>query len=139
MLKDSKVNIKIKLASYWIALMFLYIYNDILSLYQPGHVGELAEGHSQGMYFTQPILFGSAVLMALPGLMVILSVTLKARLNYSLNIIIGIFHIVVLIATQFIGEQDVWLYWRFYEFLEFILLLVIIRSAWIGCSVQNSE
>ena len=130
MSKVSKLDIRIKLAFYWIALMFLYIYNDILSLYQPGHVGELAEGHSQGMYFTQPILFGAAVLMALPGLMVILSVTLKANTNSMLNIIIGVFHILVLIATQFIGQEDTWLYWRFYELLELIVLLLIIISAW---------
>ncbi len=130
MLIDSKINIKTKLALFWIALMFLYIYNDILSLYQPGHVGELAEGYSQGMRFTQPILFAAAILMALPGLMVLLCATLKARANRLVNISMGIFHILVLIATQFIGEQDAWLYWRFYELLELILLFLIIRVAW---------
>jgi len=130
MLEDLKINIKIKLTSYWIALMFLYIYNDILSLYQPGHVKELVEGHLQGIYFTQSILFGAAVLMALPGLMVLLSVTLKARVNRLLNIIAGIFHILVLITTQFIGDGDTWYYWRFYELLELIVLLLIIWTAW---------
>ena len=127
---DYRVNVKVKLALFWIALMFLYIYNDILSLYQPGHVAELTEGHSQGMYFTQPILFGAAVLMALPGLMVLLSATLKVQSNRWANSIAGIFHILVLIGTQFIGEGDTWLYWRFYELLELILLLLIIRLAW---------
>ncbi|MBO0322646.1 hypothetical protein J0X14_10090 [Muricauda sp. CAU 1633] len=127
---DPKTNVKTKLAVFWIALMFLYIYNDILSLYQPGHVAELAEGYSQGMRFTQPILFGAAILMALPGLMVLLCVTLKARANRLANIIVGIFHIFVLVGTQFIGEQDAWFYWRLYELLELILLLLIIRSAW---------
>ena len=127
---DEKANVKVKLALFWTALMFLYIYNDILSLYQPGHVAELAEGHSQGMYFTEPILFGAAVLMALPGLMVMLSVTLKARSNRLVNISMGIFHILVLIATQFIGEEEPWFYWRFYELLELILLLLIIKLAW---------
>ena len=130
MLIDPKINVKIRLALFWIALMFLYIYNDILSLYQPGHVKELAEGYSQGMRFTQPILLGAAILMALPGLMVLLCVTLKARANRLVNIIIGMFHILVLIATQFIGEQDSWFYWRFYELLELILLFLIIRLAW---------
>lgn len=130
MLVDPKINVKIKLAVFWIALMFLYIYNDILSLYQPGHVAELSEGYSQGMRFTQPILFGAAILMALPGLMVLLCVTLKASANRLVNIIVGIFHIFVLVGTQFIGEQDSWFYWRLYELLELILLLLIIRSAW---------
>ena len=130
MLEDPKINVKIKLASCWIALMFLYIYNDILSLYQPGHVAELVEGHSQGIYFSQPILFGAAALMSLPGLMVLLSVTLKARGNRLVNIIVGIFHILVLIGTQFMGEGDTWFYWRFYELLELIILLLIIWTSW---------
>ncbi|RAJ11519.1 DUF6326 family protein [Arenibacter echinorum] len=130
MLENLKINVKIKLALYWIALMFLYIYNDILSLYQPGHVAELAEGHSQGVQFTPPILIGAAVLMALPGIMVLLSVTIKARANRLVNIIMAIFHILVLIATQFIGEGETWLYWRLYEILELTLLLLIIRLAW---------
>ncbi len=127
---DEKVQVKVKLALFWIALMFLYIYNDILSLYQPGHVADLSEGHSEGMIFTQPMLFGAAVLMALPGLMVLLSVTLKPRSNRLVNIIVGIFHILVLIATQFIGDEEPWWYWRFYELLELILLVLIIRMAW---------
>jgi hypothetical protein len=125
-----KIDLKIKLAMYWIALMFLYIYNDILSLYQPGHIAELAEGHSQGMHFTQPILLGAAVLMALPGLMAILSVSLKTRSNRLANMLMGTFHILILIATQFMGEGNTWFYWRFYEILELILLLQIIRLAW---------
>lgn len=130
MLEDPKINVKIKLALFWITLMFLYIYNDILSLYQPGHIEELAEGYSQGMQFTQPILVGAAILMTLPGLMVLLSVILKARVNRLVNITMGIFHILILIGTQFIGEDKPWIYWRLYEVLELILLLMIIRIAW---------
>ena len=129
-MKDPKINIKLKLALSWVALMFLYIYNDILSLYQPGHVADLAEGHSQGMVFTQSILLGAAVLMALPGLMVILSVALPARANRLANIAMGAFHILVLIGTQFIGEEAVWYYWRLYEVLELILMIYIVRMAW---------
>lgn len=129
-MEDPKINIKLKLALSWVALMFLYIYNDILSLYQPGHVADLAEGHSQGMVFTQPILFGAALLMALPGLMVLLSAMLPARANRPANLVMGIFHILVLLGTQFIGEEAVWYYWRLYEVLELILLIFIIRMAW---------
>ena len=123
---DDKVSIKVKLALFWIALMFLYIYNDILSLYQPGHVADLAAGYSEGMIFTQPLLFGAALLMALPGLMVLLSVTLKPRSNRFVNMTVGIF----LIATQFIGDEEPWWYWRFYELLELVVLLLVIKLAW---------
>ncbi len=128
--EDRKVNVKVRLALLWVALMFLYVYNDIFSMYQPGHIADLFEGHLEGVQFTQALLFGAAVLMAFPGLMVLLSLILKARANRTVNIFAGIFHILVLLGTQFVGEGETWFYWRFYELLEAIFLVVIIVSAW---------
>ena len=130
MLEDGKVHVKVKLALLWVALMFLYVYNDIFSMYQPGHVAELVEGQLEGVMFTQTLLFGAAVLMAFPGFMVLLSLTLKARANRILNIVVGILHILVLIGTQFVGEGETWFYWRFYELLEALFLALIIWTAW---------
>jgi hypothetical protein len=130
MLEDRKVNVKVKLALFWVALMFLYIYNDILSMYQPGHVADLFEGHMEGVPFTQNLLFGAAVLMALPSFMVLLSLTLKAKVNRLVNIIVGIFQILVLLGTQFVGEGETWYYWRFNELLEALFLVLIIWTAW---------
>ena len=40
-LVDIEINVKIKLALFWVALMFFYIYNDLLSMFKPGTVEEL--------------------------------------------------------------------------------------------------
>lgn len=128
--EDRKVNVKVKLALLWVALMFLYMYNDIFSMYQPGHVADLFEGHLEGVQFTQTLLIGAAVLMAFPSFMVLLSILLKARVNRIVNIIVGIFHILVLLGTQFVGEGETWFYWRFYELLEALFLVLIIWTAW---------
>ena len=130
MLEDRTVNVKVKLALLWVALMFLYIYNDIFSLFQPGHVAELVEGQLEGVQFTQSLLFGAAVLMAFPSFMVLMSLTLKARTNRLVNIVAGILHVLVLIGTQFVGEGETWYYWRFYELLEALFLALIIMTAW---------
>ena len=130
MLEDKKVNVKAKLALFWVALMFLYIYNDLFSLWQPGHIAELVEGQLEGVQFTQTLLFFAAVLMAFPSFMVLMSLTLKARANRIVNIVVGIFHILVLIGTQFVGEGETWFYWRFYELLELLFLVLIIWTAW---------
>ena len=128
--EDRRVNVKVKLALLWIALMFLYIYNDIFSMYQPGHVAELFEGHLEGVQFTQTLLFAAALLMAIPSLMVLLSIILKAKANRFVNVFVGAFHILILIGTQFVGEGETWFYWRFNELLEAFFLLVIIWTAW---------
>jgi hypothetical protein len=130
MLDDRKLNVKAKLAFLWVALMFFYIYNDIFSLWQPGHVAELVEGQLEGVQFTQTILFGGAVLMAFPSFMVFLSLTLKAKANRLVNIIVGVLHILVLVGTQFVGEGETWFYWRLYELLEALFLALIIWTAW---------
>jgi hypothetical protein len=130
MLEDKKVNVKVKLALLWVALMFLYIYNDIFSMYQPGHVADLLEGHMEGVQFTQAMLLGAALLMAFPSFMVLLSLLLKAKANRIVNIVVGIFHILVLVGTQFVGEGETWLYWRLNELLEALFLVIIIWSAW---------
>ena len=130
MLEDRKVNVKARLAFLWAALMFFYIYNDLFSFFQPGHVADLADGNLEGVEFTQTLLFGAAVLMALPSFMILLSLTLRARMNRMVNITVGIFHILVLVGTQFVGEGEVWFYWRFYELLELLFLALIIWTAW---------
>jgi hypothetical protein len=130
MFEDRKVNVKAKLALLWVALMFFYIYNDLFSIWQPGHVAQLVEGQLEGVQFTQTLLFGAAVLMAFPSFMVLLSLTLKARANRLVNIVVGIFHILVLVGTQFVGEGETWFYWRFYELLQVLFLALIIWTAW---------
>jgi len=139
MLENRKVNMKAKLALLWVALMFFYIYNDIFSLFQPGHVAGLVEGELEGVQFTQTLLFGASVLMALPSIMVLLSLTLKARVNRLVNIVAGILHILVLIGTQFVGEGETWFYWRFYEILEALFIVLIIWNAWKWPTIETQH
>ena len=129
-LEDRQVNVKVKLALLWVALMFFYIYNDLLSMMQPGHVAQLVEGALEGVQFTQTMLVGAAVLMAFPSFMVLLSLTLKARANRLVNIIVGVFHVLVLLGTQFVGGGEVWFYWRLYELLEAAFIVLIVWTAW---------
>ena len=130
MLEDRKVNVKAKLALLWVALMFFYIYNDLFSLWQPGHIADLVDGQLEGVQFTQTLLFGAAMLMAFPSFMVLLSLSLKARVNRLVNIVVGILHVLVLLGTQFVGEGETWFYYRFYELLEAVFLALIIWTAW---------
>lgn len=131
------MNVKAKLALLWVALMFFYLYNDLFSLFQPGHVAELLEGQLEGVHFTQTIMFGAAVLMAFPSFMVLLSLTLKATANRWANIVVGILQLLVLVSTQFVGEGETWFYWRFYELLEALFIAVIIWTAWKWPTIES--
>jgi hypothetical protein len=37
-LKDVNIDVKIKLAALWVAVMLSYVYNDIFDLYKPGEM-----------------------------------------------------------------------------------------------------
>jgi hypothetical protein len=121
--------VKIKLALFWVALMFFYLYNDIFSLFQPGNVADLVEGHLESVTFTQELLFGAALLMALPSIMIVLSLTLKAKMNRLINIIVGIFHMIVLVGTLLV-PGDIWVYYATYMVFEAVFIILIVWTAW---------
>jgi len=128
-LEDIKINVKVKLALFWVALMFFYLYNDLFSFFKPGTVEELVGGSLEGIVFTQELLFGAALLMALPSIMIFLSLTLKAKLNRMVNIIVGIFHMVVLVGTMLV-PGDLWVFYATYMVFEAVFIILIVWHAW---------
>jgi len=129
-LVDPVVNIKVKLAVMWVALMFLYIYNDILTMYRQDIIEGLLAGSVEGVEFTQTLLFGAAVLMSVPIFMVLLSVMLPARINRPLNMFMGVFHMVVLVSSSTVGEEAPWAHFALYCVFEGIIIAMITWYAW---------
>jgi hypothetical protein len=84
MLKDVNVNVKIKLAALWASVMFLYAYADITHfVLQPGSLEDILKGEIGGIEISSTFLFGSAILMTTPAIMIFLSVLLRARIKVS--------------------------------------------------------
>ncbi|MFX0202463.1 MAG: DUF6326 family protein [Candidatus Hodarchaeota archaeon] len=127
-MEDVKINVKIKLSALWVTLMFFYIYADILGFYAPGILEEIIAGEVEGIQITQVFLLASAILMAIPSVMVFLSLTLPYPVNRWANIILGIAHIGILGVTFFIGEISA--YYLFDAIVEGILLILIVWYAW---------
>jgi hypothetical protein len=128
-LEDVKVNVKIRLSAFWVALMFFYLYNDVISFYRQDIAEGILSGEMEGIQITQTFLFGAAILMAIPSFMVVLSLALPARVNRWTNIIVGIFHAVVLLATQLVPGET-WAHYRLYEILEAVFIALIVWTAW---------
>ena len=127
-LQDIKIDVKIKLSALWVALMCFYLYRDVLGFMEPGHVEDLLAGELAGVRMTQAVLLGSAVLMAIPTVMVFLSLALKARVNRWVNIILGIAHMALLAGTFFVGKISA--LYAFYAIAEFLLMVLIVWHAW---------
>ncbi len=79
-------DVKIILSATWVALMLTYLLGDVLRIY----AGDFKPGEIAGRKITQNLLLGIAILMAIPILMVFLSLTLNYPLNRWANIIAAI-------------------------------------------------
>ncbi|MBL0118797.1 MAG: hypothetical protein IPP89_07390 [Saprospiraceae bacterium] len=126
--ENLQVNIKIKLSALWTSVTLCYLYGDYFELYVPNKTQGLVDGTN---LLDSPMkLFSASVLLAIPALMVFLSIILKPKINRQLNIVFGIFYtaIMILIAITSITP------WRtFYVFLaivESVITSLIVFYAW---------
>jgi Family of unknown function (DUF6326) len=128
-LQDDKVNVKIILAALWVAVMFIYVYADIKTLFQPEIPEQIISGIVGGMTINQSFLFAAAILMSIPPIMIILSLILKPSINRLVNIIVSLLHIAIIIITRFVPGK-IWYYYIYYQSIEAIFHLLIIWYAW---------
>jgi hypothetical protein len=53
---DVKVDVRLKIASLWIAMLSLFAYGDIFGFFVPGRIEEIQGGRISGMEITQTFL-----------------------------------------------------------------------------------
>ena len=126
-LEDVKVSLKLKLASLWASLMFLYIYVDYFALYMPSKLENILKGRVFVFEITQGFLLATLASMAIPALMIFLSVALPAKVNRWANIIVAVVYIPY---TLFNLAGEAWMHMVCGAVVEVILLCLIIRYAW---------
>lgn len=128
-LQNDKVNVKIILAALWISVMFIYVYADIKTLFQPEIPEQIIAGVIAGMTINQMFLFAAAVLMSIPPTMIILTLVLKPGVNRWLNIVVSFLHLILIIITRFVPGK-IWYYYIYYQSLEAVIHILIIWFAW---------
>ncbi|MFG2833552.1 DUF6326 family protein [Streptomyces zaomyceticus] len=140
-LEEQRISVRAKLAAAWTSFMFLYVYVDILAFFKPGVIDDIEAGVVWEFDISQTLLTVFLALMAIPILMVVLSMTLPARANRTTNLIVASVQ-VPFAAFNAVGES--WTY--FYGLgvaLEVIVLALILRYAWtwprIAPSVTSQE
>lgn len=130
-LEDLRIPVQAKLAAAWTSFMFLYIYVDILGFYKPGVVKDILVGVVWEFDITPTWAITALTLLAIPILMVVLSMTLPARANRIANLIVASIQ-VPFAAFNAMGEVGKpWMYFYLLGVaLEVLLLAFILRSAW---------
>ena len=121
---------KLLFAILWIFLSVNYIYCDQLSTLEPGVLEETMTGFvADGtVQITQVFLLGTAIMMEIPFLMIVLSWVLRFKINRWVNIIAAAVMVLIQIASLFLGAPS--LMYIFYSVVEIGALLTIIVLAW---------
>ncbi len=129
-LEDQRIPVQAKLAAAWASLMFLYIYVDYFHLYKPGAIDQIRGGEIFEFDISPTLLTIFLVVIGIPALMILLSMTLPARVNRATNLVVASLYIPVTVFNA-VGES--WDWASFYALsigIEVLILAFILRSAW---------
>jgi len=80
-LTNYNINTKIKLATLWSALMFLYVYADFFQLMTPKKLEKMMSLQTPIGPTSPEILVVFSVILIIPSFMIFLSVFLKPQIN----------------------------------------------------------
>ena len=124
---DERIPVKLKLSALWAALMFLYIYADIFSLFKPGQIEEMMAGRMGPLPVTQVSLLTASIMMLVPAVMVFLSLAMKPTVGRWVNIVLGLVYTAINIGNL-VGET--WAFYILFGIVEIALTLLIVGYAW---------
>ena len=122
--------VQAKIAAAWTSFMFLYLYVDFFNLYKPGVVDGILNGLVWRFDVSATLLTVMLASVTIPALMVMLSMTLPARVNRAANLVVASLYIPY---SMFNAAGATWEWVAFYGLsigIEVLLLAFILRSAW---------
>lgn len=125
-LSDPPLPLRLKLSALWASLTFCYLYGDYFGLYRPGKLQHMLDGAGPMGPSSQGSLLFVALLLAVPGLMVFLSLVLPVRLVRWLGIGLALFYATFVALTM----PGAWWFYLAYSGIEIVLCLLIVGLAW---------
>ena len=94
------IPVRVKLAALWATLMSLYIYNDYFNLFRPGVVAKISAGQMGPLGpATDTVLIAVSIMLAIPALMISLSVIAPLPISRWLNVAFALVYTGIEILT----------------------------------------
>jgi hypothetical protein len=120
------VNVRIKLSALWAAMLFVFAYVDIFSLYRPDVRADIEAGQISAFQIGEGFLLAATAYILIPSLMVFASLVLRPNVNRITNIVLGVIYALTIVGGA-IGE---WGYYVLGSAVEVALLAGIVLYAW---------
>lgn len=121
-LEEYRAPTKVKLAALWASTMFCYVYGDYFGLYVTGTLADMNKGNMGPLgHATAAVLTGTSLMMAVPSLMVALSLLLPARLCRWTCIVLGLLYTAIM-AVSVPGSEP---FYKVFAAIEMVLTLAI--------------
>jgi len=128
MLENSKVNIKIKLSALWTSVLFCYVYGDYFELYVPEKVEGLLNGVN--MLDSPTKLLIASLVLAIPAVMIPLSILLNPKINRFLNLSFGFLFTLMMLLIAINSLTPWYSFYVFLAILESLITIIIVWFAW---------
>jgi hypothetical protein len=126
--EDFKINIKVKLSALWASVTLCYLYGDYFELYVPQKVKGLISG--ENLLDSPQKLFFATLTLAIPALMVCLTIILKPSINRVLNLVFGLLFTAIMTLIAFTSMESWRLFYVFLAIIESILTALIVWYAY---------
>ena len=123
-LDDVQIPVKLKISALWVAITLCYLYGDVFTILKPGVVQEMLDGKT---LMTQGMLLAAAITMAIPSVMVFVSLVLKPKLNRWANVVLGVIYSIIMLITM-LGAFGA--YYVFLGIVETVMTATIVWYAW---------
>jgi len=124
--RDSWISPRFRIAALWASMMFVFAYVDLFSLYRADVRADLEAGKMFAFTIGQGFLLGVTLYIALPSLMVFLSLVLPARITRIANVVLPVIYGLTIVGGA-VGE---WSYYILGSAIEVGLLAGIAYYAW---------
>ena len=126
-LEDFRPPVKLKLSALWAAVMFCYVYGDFFGLFVPGRLAKMNQGIIAPLGEATPaVMVGVSAMMAVPSLMVFLTLVLPPVASRWANKVLGAVYTLIMILTL----PGAPLFYHFLAAIEMTLTLLIVWLAW---------
>ena len=124
--RDYWINPRLKIAALWTSMLFIFVCVDLFGMYRGDVRADIAAGKIAVFTIGQGYLLGVIVYVALPSLMIFLSLVLPVKVARITNIVLTVLYAVT-IAGSAVGE---WNYFILGSLIEAGLLVAIVYYAW---------